>query len=191
MAKIQKEKRILTVCITGGNGDIALALKKILEKKYEVLSPDRSELDVADRHSCADFIKKNEIDVLINNAGFIYPQEVKHLYIEKVEQEFAVNAIGPLFLSSLLLKKNDKAKIINIGSTSGLKGRPGWSGYSASKSALISFTESLQAEGYDAIVFNPRRTNTKMRQSLFPDEDKSTLDTPESVARKIILKSGL
>lgn len=189
MEKIQKQKRVL---ITGGKGDIAIALKVELERKgYFIFNPDRKELNITDKKSVCSFIKKNNIDVLINNAGFIYPQDIKNLYIEKVEIEFDVNVIAPFFLSSLVLKKNPKAKIVNIGSTSGLKGRPGWGGYSASKAGLISLTETLQAEGYDAYVFNPRRTATKMRRSLFPDEDVKTLESPVVVAKKIIIKASL
>lgn len=178
------------VLITGGNGDIAQALEKKLKGKYNVFALGREEMNLADINKCVEVIKTIKPDILINNAGFIKPQKIKNLYLHDLQQEFYINTIMPFFLSSQVLK-HKKAKIINIGSTSGLKGRAEWGGYSASKAGIISLTETLQAEGHKAFIYNPRRTATKMRKSLFPNEDKTTLDTPEKVADDIIKLANL
>lgn len=176
------------ILITGGNGDIAKALIKKLKNKYIILAPAKEEMDLENLGYCEMVIKEFKPDVLINNAGVIFPNNIKDIDLYKLSKEFLINTIAPFMLCSFVGKDT---KIVNIGSTSGLRGRLGWGGYSASKAGIISLTQTLQAEGYEAYIYNPRRTATKMRKSLFPDEDKETLDTPEKVADDIIKLASL
>jgi len=178
----------MKILITGGQGDIALAIKKAIEAKYPdwlVYNPSKSELDVANEDSVERYFSSKEIDILINNAGVIYPDVVKSSDIGSWLKTINVNLIGTYLTTRFALEKGCQ-KIISIASTSGLKGRAGWSSYCASKAGVISFTESLVEEGIDAHCLVARRTDTKMRNQLFPNEDKSSLDTPESVANQII-----
>ena len=64
--------------------------------------------------------------------------------------------------------------MIFIASVAGMYGKPEHSGYSASKSGVISFVQSLGFEGYDAYSISPGRVDTKMRENDFPGEDKRT-----------------
>ncbi len=63
---------------------------------------------------CSDFDK---IDVLINNAGVISPK--RQVTVDGLENQFAVNYIAPLVLSTLLKTKlalSDDGRIINVSS---------------------------------------------------------------------------
>lgn len=97
----------------------------------------------------AEFIQKNEIDVLVNNAGEYIYGSIETMKQEQIEHIFKVNVLAPAFLISKAvpyMKKNKWGRIINIGSISGVMGEANASLYSASKSALIGMTKALALE---------------------------------------------
>ena len=90
------------------------------------------------------------IDGLINNAGispaFVDLVDMTSEYWDKV---FSTNLKGPLRMSALVapvMRDGGGGSIINISSVGGYRGAPRNSHYSASKSALVSLTESMAAE---------------------------------------------
>ena len=170
--------------ITGGEGDIAQAIKKKL-KGWEVDTPSSKELDVTSWYDVMEWFRTKDYDLVINNAGVIYSDNVEGSNVWDWIKTIKVNLIGTYLISRFALKNKD-VTIINIASTAGVKGRAGWSSYCASKAGVISLTQSLKKEGVDAHCIILSRTNTKMRRKLFPDEDKSTLKTPQDVAKEII-----
>lgn len=62
-----------TIVITGGNGDIAQSIKKELEKEYNILTPGKEELDVTDVKRVNEYFENQNVDILINNAGYVVP----------------------------------------------------------------------------------------------------------------------
>jgi len=95
-------------------------------------------------------LKLGGLDVIVNNAGISGPNEVIELIDpEDWEKVFAVNMHGTFYCSQLaipLLKKNTTASIINISSAAGRLPYAHRSPYSASKSAIIGFTNCLAIE---------------------------------------------
>jgi 3-oxoacyl-[acyl-carrier protein] reductase len=174
------------VIITGGNGGMALAIKEeLLLHKYEVLNPSRFELNVIDEKNIEEFFGANNPDVLINCAGYIHPSKIEDTSLEHWRNHFDVNVTGAFLCSKYAIKNNCKI-IINVGSTSSFKGRKEWGAYCASKAALASLSETLVEEGIDCYSLNPARTNTKMRNELFPKEDKNTLMNPKRLGEFVI-----
>lgn len=98
------------------------------------------------------YIRENKIhpDVLINNAG-ILPRFARFdkYSIEEVESVMAINFFSSVYaihqMLPILLESDDPA-IINVDSSAALMSLAGTSMYSASKSALKAFTESLREE---------------------------------------------
>jgi len=87
----------------------------------------------------------DHLDVLINNAGIaIYDDLSKP---EVIEQHLAVNLFGPLNVTRAFLPqlKRSKGAIVNNISTVALAALPVVSGYSISKAAALSMTQSLRA----------------------------------------------
>ncbi len=177
------------VLITGGKGDIAQALKKLLEDEgYMVMAPSRTELDVTDWNSIETVIKEFVPDILVNNAGYVVPQSVKQMDLENTKRHFDINVCGTFYCTGIALKYNPNLQIVNIGSAAAIESHATWSEYCASKSAIVMATKCWAEDGLNAVVISPGRTRTKMRKSLFPDEDQNTLLDPVDFA-KVVMKA--
>jgi 3-oxoacyl-[acyl-carrier protein] reductase len=89
------------------------------------------------------------IDVLVNNAGFGYFGRIGELDVEAMKYLFDTNVFGLVDLTNRvvpLMKAQERGDIVNIASTSGIKGHPGGTAYSASKWAVRGITQCWQAE---------------------------------------------
>ena len=176
----------MRVLITGGNGTMAQAIKKVLEEKdYDVFAPNRKDMDVTNENQIRGIMSAFNPDILINNAGYIIPNSIIDISLEEWEKHLKINLTGAFLCSKEAILSGCKT-IINIGSTSAFEGRAKWSAYCASKAAGTSLIESLVEEGLEAYSLNPARTATKMRENLFPNEDKSTLMAPERIGEFIL-----
>ncbi len=158
--------------ILGGNSDIAKAIDGV--------RLTRKECDVAKYNDVAKIFTKYEPTEIVNCAGVICPSPIINSQYWDWVNEIQTNLVGAYYIAKY--SAIYKTKMVFIGSTSGLRGRGGWSGYSASKAGLISLVQSLGDEGYNAWCLNISRTDTKMRTRLFPNEDKITLMSPAYIA---------
>ncbi|HYB93674.1 MAG TPA: SDR family oxidoreductase [Vicinamibacterales bacterium] len=89
------------------------------------------------------------VDVLINNAAFGYSAEIGKIDMNAMRNLFATNVFGAVDLTNRvvpLMKTQNEGDIINIASTSGMKGAPGATVYAGSKWALRGITQCWQAE---------------------------------------------
>jgi 3-oxoacyl-[acyl-carrier protein] reductase len=89
------------------------------------------------------------IDVLINNAGFAYRAEIGAIDVEAMRRVFDTNVFGLVDITNRvvpLMKAQQTGDIINIASTSGMKGGVGGTAYGSSKWAVRGITQAWQAE---------------------------------------------
>ena len=89
------------------------------------------------------------IDVLVNNAGYAYRAEIGALDVDAMRRMFETNIFGLVDLTNRIvpmLKAQGAGDIVNLASTSGMKGGPGGTSYGASKWALRGISQSWQAE---------------------------------------------
>jgi len=107
------------------------------------------------------------IDVLVNNAGYAYRAEIGELDLDAMRRMFNVNVFGLVDITNRvvpLMKERGEGDIVNIASTSGMKGGAGGTSYGASKWALRGITQSWQAElrpqGIRAICVCPSEVQT-------------------------------
>lgn len=174
------------VLITGGNGDIAQAIKALLESKgYCVYAPSRQEMDVTDWNSIEKSMKEFVPDILINNAGYVVPHSIKEANLENAKKHIDINLAGTIYCSQLGLKYNPKLEIINVGSAAAVETHATWSEYCATKAAVVMATKCWAEDGIYCVCISPARTKTKMRKSLYPDEDQSTLLDPDDFAKVV------
>jgi 3-oxoacyl-[acyl-carrier protein] reductase len=93
--------------------------------------------------------KMGGIDVLVNNAGYAYRGEIGSIDVSKMKEMFDTNVFGLVDLTNLVvpdMKARGQGDIINIASTSGMKGAATATAYSGSKWALRGITQCWQAE---------------------------------------------
>ena len=88
------------------------------------------------------------LDILVNNAGVYRETPLSELTEAEFHREFNINVLGPLLVirESLQYFGSQGGTIINIGSGASKMCPPGYSIYSASKSALDAITGVLSKE---------------------------------------------
>ena len=174
------------VLITGGKGDIAQAIKELLESEgYYVYAPSRQEMDVTDWNSIEKRMKEFVPDILINNAGYVVPCSMKEANLENAKKHIDINLAGTIYCTQLGLKYNPNLEVINVGSAAAVETHATWSEYCATKAAVVMATKCWAEDGIFAVCISPGRTKTKMRKSLYPDEDQNTLLDPDDFAKVV------
>lgn len=105
--------------------------------------------------------KLGRLDILVNNAGWtrrVTHRELEGLTEEILEQTWAVNTKGPLYLSRAAIPhmlKQGGGRIVNITSIAAFQGAGSSVIYCASKAALATITKSLaRAFAKDNILVN-------------------------------------
>jgi 3-oxoacyl-[acyl-carrier protein] reductase len=89
------------------------------------------------------------VDVLINNAGYAYRAEIGALDVDAMKEMFGVNVFGLVDITNRVvgeMKARGDGDIVNIASTSGMKGAASGTSYSGSKWAVRGITQCWQAE---------------------------------------------
>ena len=89
------------------------------------------------------------IDALINNAAITGPPGKLHeISMQEIEETIAINLIAPIALIQKLLEyRNDHSLcVINLSGGGATIGRPKFSPYSITKTALVRMTENLALE---------------------------------------------
>jgi short-subunit dehydrogenase len=110
--------------------------------------------DVTEREARSALVSAAErtfgaVDVLVNNAGGDLQREFHRYTADEVEALIALNLIGPIELTRLLLSgmlQRGRGHIVNISSIGGSIGFPYTEVYSAAKDGLIGFTRVLRAD---------------------------------------------
>jgi short-subunit dehydrogenase len=159
-----------TILVTGASSGFGLLIaQKLHQSGYHVLGTSRNPekyqatlpfkllaLDIADKGSIESFGKElfnhvGQLDVLINNAGYLVTGLAEETSLELGRQQLETNFWGSVQLTNELLphfRKNRHGKIITIGSIIGLISLPNVAYYAASKHALEGYFKSLRFELY-------------------------------------------
>ncbi len=141
---------------------------------------------------------KNELgpaDILINNAGIATFATVMEMDPEEWKSIIDTNVMGTYYVTRAVLPQligKNGGDIINISSTNGLNGAATASAYSASKFAVIGFTESLAQEvrrnniRVSALTPSTVATDLALDLNLIKDNNDSKFIQPEDLAEFII-----
>ena len=126
-----------SVALAIGNNAIAL--------RCDVANKAEFEAAVADTLSAF-----GRLDILVNNAGTTHVNKpMLDITEDEYDRIFAVNVKGVFFGCQAVVpvfRKQGGGVIINIGSTAGLRPRPGLSAYNATKGAVHTLTKALAVE---------------------------------------------
>jgi len=165
------------VLISGGTGGIGTALvKEFTSENYYVFVThnNKSEnalnqwlennqlepsnigflnVNLVDFKSCSEsisrLIEKNDIDVLINNAGITADSTFLKMSWDQWTSVIDTNLKSLFCITQPVARAmviKGKGQIINISSINGIKGQFGQTNYAATKSGVIGFTKSLALE---------------------------------------------
>ena len=215
----------MTILVTGASGGIGAAVAEALDKQgaqlmlvgrqqqtLETLANKLTGIPiiiVADLNSSEgreriikQCIQSGGLDLIINLAGIMDFQFFEKQSTDAIEQIITTNLLSPMLLCNRLiplLKQKPEAAIVNIGSTFGSIGHPGFTSYCASKFGLRGFTEALQRELAETNIrvfyLAPRATATNLNSynvNQLNDALGNATDSPEQVASELItlLKSN-
>jgi len=175
-------KSKLVVFITGSTRGIGKAIaEKYSSEGWEVISPDRKEMDLSNIHSINQFFSvfNTPINAVINNAGINPIKHITNLDFNDIIETTNVNYMAPLlilkYMHPLLLEAPDVRRVVNISSIWSYVSKPGRSIYSMSKTALFGLTRTAALEwAKDNILVNsvaPGYTNTELTKINNSPED--------------------
>ncbi len=207
------------VVLTGATGGIGRAIARQLDdagarlilvgrnaerlaRLQRELAPDRHVGVAADlstakgRRAVLEAAFETGIDLLINNAGTNEFELFGSQSEEAIRNLVEINLVSPILLCRELLpilERRPDAAIVNIGSTFGSIGYPGFSTYSASKFGLRGFTEALRRELDGSTVrvsyVAPRATKTELNSDAvvaMNAELGTAMDDPDRVATQVL-----
>ena len=181
-----------TALITGAGGGLGAAIAEALAPDYALLlagrpSPRLEEvaarfgatvwaIDLAYCDAITPPAGLTALDVLVHNAGVAFPGRVAESTPEQWRTSFEVNVTGAVALTVALLPalRAARGQVVFINSGAGLRASPGLASYSASKSALTSFADSLRADEplLRVTSIHPGRIDTAMQRGLVAYEDR-------------------
>jgi 3-dehydrosphinganine reductase len=163
------------------------------------------QLDVSQRAHAEDLLSKAMVDfgspdILINSAGISHPQRFEDIPYAKFDEIVRINLNGTWNTVSVLLPymKGRGGFIVNVSSVAGYVGIFGMTAYSASKFAVIGFSEALRSElkrfNISVSVLCPPDVDTPMLEragKIKPEETKAISSSasvmkPLDVARAVI-----
>jgi 3-oxoacyl-[acyl-carrier protein] reductase len=145
--------------------------------------------------------KMGGIDVLINNAAFGYNAEIGTLDMNTMRTLFATNVFGAVDITNRVvpyMKAQQAGDIVNLASTSGMKGAKGATVYAGSKWAMRGITQCWQADlrphGIRVICICPSEVQTNWMgksgrnnpNKLYADDIAATIMAGLDMPRRVL-----
>jgi 2-deoxy-D-gluconate 3-dehydrogenase len=147
------------------------------------------------------------IDVLVNNAGYNYPQTAFEITEEKWDEVYSTNVKGLFFMSQAVgtaMAEGSGGKIVNVASQAGVAAIPQRVAYCSTKAAVIHMTRVLALEwapfNIQVNAVGPTFVITPLTAPMFEDPEFAKyvdemilldrLATPEDVAAAVIYLSA-
>ena len=201
--------------VTGGGSGIGLEfVKLLLEDGYKVFIVDNNKNNLSslgDKLESKNFeciyqdmskkkspkkiynmLKKKNIQILINNAGFGTFGKFYKTSWKKEKQMINLHVLNTTHLTKLFLRdmvKNNQGKILNIASVAAFQPGPLMSLYYATKAFILHFTEAISNEvkgkNISISVLCPGQTKTNFQQHVSSKKNKINFNTgcPVKVAK--------
>ncbi|PLR76405.1 oxidoreductase [Bacillus sp. V3-13] len=138
------------------------------------------------------------VDILVNNAGFGVFREAHEATIDEIKGMFNVNVVGLMACTRMVLpvmRAQASGHIINIASQAGKIATPKSSVYSATKHAVLGYTNSLRMEAADSNIYvtavNPGPIATDFfniadQKGTYVKNIRRFMLDPKEVAEKIV-----
>lgn len=194
--------------VTGAGRGLGLAAAEaLLEEGMSVLAAARSEAellaladawpgrvlpqvcDMTDRDAVAALPTQalerfGRLDVVVNNAGIAPAARFVNQDLEVWDRVFAVNVTAVALLcreAGRILLEQQRGSIINVASTTGLRGKGRLAAYAASKGAVLRLSEALAAEWSREGV----RVNAIAPGAFATDAQRAVVGDPTLLERRL------
>ena len=138
--------------------------------------------------------KHGRLDILVNNAGYGLFKPLVDMTLEEMEGVYRTNVFGPFLMTREAARQfiqQGSGELINISSTSGLKGSSGRTAYGSSKFALRGMTEcwrdELRRHNVRVMLVNPSEVMTNFAEKAGVDREISDKKLrPQEIAAAIV-----
>jgi NAD(P)-dependent dehydrogenase (short-subunit alcohol dehydrogenase family) len=138
------------------------------------------------------------LDVLINNAGVGIGAPVAEIQTKRLDMQLDLNIRSIVLfyretvdLLRAAAKENGTAQVVNTASIAGKRGQPWLSVYSATKGAVVNFTEAmhkeLSPEGIKSTALCPGFVDTPMTEFVKGSVPAAEMITPRDIAESVRL----
>lgn len=182
--------------VTGASRGIGRATARLLAATHDVLLGGRDvdaltalaaqlpgarpcPVDVTDYAALAESVAGIErLDVLVHSAGVVTVAPLADIPAAEWHRVLDVNVVAVAELTRLLLPalRAARGRVVLVNSGSGLRGRPEWGLYAASKFALRAYADVLRdeeaAHGVRVTSVFPGRTDTDMQREVWALENE-------------------
>lgn len=208
-----------TVVLTGATGGIGQALARALSKRGARLIlagrnatvleqllvelagqhiPVQADLTSSEglQRLAAVCSANDSIDLLINCLGVNDFSFLQNQSVQSIQRSVNTNLLAPMLVCRALLpqmQRQSAATILNVGSTYGSIGYPGYTSYCAGKAGLRGFTEALRRELLDTSItvhyLSPRAVKTSMNSAAVDALNRelgNAVDDPEVVVSQAL-----
>jgi len=166
------------VTITGRNEQALQAAAK--ELSVDAIAGDvGSEADTV--RTVATVVEKHgHLDILVNNAGFGVFKPLVEMDLADIEGVYRTNVFGAFLMAREAARqfvKQGSGELVNISSTSGLRGGKNSTAYSSSKFALRGMTEcwrdELRRHNVRVMLVNPSEVQTEFFAKIGHQQERS------------------
>ena len=138
--------------------------------------------------------KHGRLDILVNNAGYGLFKPLVDTTFEELQGVYHTNVFGPFLKAREAARqfiKQSSGEMINISSTSGLKGSGGRTAYGSSKFALRGMTEcwrdELRRHNVRVMLVNPSEVMTSFAAKAGVEREESDKKLrPQEIADAIV-----
>ncbi|MBV8029942.1 MAG: SDR family oxidoreductase [Betaproteobacteria bacterium] len=200
-----------SVLVTGGGGAIGAAIcRRFAEEDARVLVADRNAaaaeqvarevqgralvFDIVSHEEVRRAVGGEEVDVLVNNAGWDRFQNFLDTKPAEWEELIAINLRGPLNVHHAVVPQmaaRGRGRVVNIASDAARVGSSGEAVYAACKGGIIAFSKTLARElarkGVTVNVVCPGPTDTPILRSFLGEGDAGQ-KVYEALVRAIPMK---
>ena len=194
LAKKQLQRKV--VVVFGGSYGIGGEIVNIIKSfGGTVYSFSRSEngVDVSIKSQVQEALlgvynSEGRIDAVINTAGILIKEALSSMSDQSIQTSINVNMLGVVNVAQASYEylKVSHGSLLFYTSSSYTRGRMMYSLYSATKAAIVNFTQAIAEEWGDLHIrvncINPERTKTPMRIRNFGNEPENTLLPVKDVA---------
>lgn len=185
------------IVIFGGSSGIGAEMVKIAREsgaKVYPYSRSLNQIDIANPKHISSALKEvnaqeKRIDFIVNTAALLTKEPLVNMEKDIIEEALNTNLKGVIHIArqGYPYLKNSQGHLLNFTSSSYTRGRPFYSIYSATKAAVVNFTQALAEEWISDKIqvncINPQRTKTPMRIKNFGNEAEESLLCAEKVGR--------